>query len=50
MTAIDGKAITSADALVNAVDAHKPGDTVTLKVKRGGSTNDIKVKLGTRPN
>ena len=50
VTAIDGKAITSADALVNAVDAHKPGDTVTLKVKRGGSTNDVKVKLGTRPN
>jgi putative serine protease PepD len=50
VTAIDGKAVTSADALVNAVDAHKPGDTVTLKVKRGGSTNDVKVKLGTRPN
>jgi len=50
VTAIDGKAVTSADALVNAVDAHKPGDTVTLKVKRGGSTNDVTVKLGTRPN
>jgi putative serine protease PepD len=50
VTAIDGKAVASADALVNAVDAHKPGDTVTLKVKRGGSTDDVKVKLGTRPN
>ena len=28
----------------------KPGDTVTLKVRRGGSTSEIKVKLGTRPN
>jgi putative serine protease PepD len=50
VTAIDGRAIGSADALVNAVDAHKPGDQVTLKVRRGGNTSDIKVKLGTRPN
>jgi putative serine protease PepD len=50
VTAIDGHAIGSADALVSAVDSHKPGDQVTLKVRRGGSTTDIKVKLGTRPN
>ena len=50
VTAIDGKTITGADALVTAVDGKKPGDTVTLKVRRGGSTSDIKVKLGTRPN
>jgi len=50
VTAIDGKAITGADALVTAVDGKKPGDTVTLKVRRGGSTSDIQVKLGTRPN
>jgi putative serine protease PepD len=50
VTAIDGRAIGSADALVSAVDGHKPGDQVTLKVRRGGDTSDIKVKLGTRPN
>jgi putative serine protease PepD len=50
VTAIDGKTITGADALVTAVDGKKPGDTVTLKVRRGGSTSDIKVTLGTRPN
>ena len=50
VTAIDGKAVTGADALVSAVDAHKPGDQVTLAVRRGGSTTDIKAKLGTRPN
>jgi putative serine protease PepD len=50
VTAIDGKAINGADALVTAVDGKKPGDSVTLKVRRGGSTNDITVKLGTRPN
>jgi putative serine protease PepD len=50
VTAIDGRAVASADALVTAVDSHKPGDQVTLKVTRGGNTTDIKVKLGTRPN
>jgi putative serine protease PepD len=50
VTAIDGKAIGSSDALVAAVDSHKPGDQVTLTVKRGGDTSQIKVKLGTRPN
>src|SRR4051812_24531468 len=50
VTAIDGKAIGGADALVNAVDAHKPGDQVTLTVRRGGDTSQIKVRLGTRPN
>jgi putative serine protease PepD len=50
VTAIDGKAVTSSDALVAAVNAHKPGDEVMLKVRRGGQTTDIKVKLATRPN
>ena len=50
VTAIDGKPINGADALVTAVDGKKPGDTVTLKVRRGGSTSDIKVKLGARPS
>jgi putative serine protease PepD len=50
VTAIDGKAIAGSEALVNAVDSHKPGDQVTLTVRRGGDTSSIKVKLGTRPN
>jgi putative serine protease PepD len=50
VTAIDGRNIGGADALVNAIDAHKPGDQVTLTVRRGGDTSQIKVKLGTRPN
>ena len=50
VTAIDGKAVTSSDALVAAVNAHKPGDEVTLEVRRGGQTTDIRVTLGTRPN
>jgi len=50
VTAIDGKTVASSDALVSAVDSHKPNDQVTLTVKRGGDTTQIKVKLGTRPN
>ena len=50
ITAIDGKSVGSSDALVAAVDAHKPGDQVTLTVRRSGNQTQIKVKLGTRPN
>jgi putative serine protease PepD len=50
VTAIDGKTVASSDALVSAVDSHKPGDQITLTVKRGGNASQITVKLGTRPN
>jgi putative serine protease PepD len=50
VTAIDGKPVGSADALVGAVDGHKPGDEVTLKVRRDGRIRDVQVKLGTRPS
>ncbi len=50
VTAIDGRDVGSADALVSAVDAHKPGDRITLHVRRGGQTRDITVTLGTRPS
>jgi putative serine protease PepD len=50
VTAIDGKPVGTADALVSAVDAHKPGDEVTLKVRRDGRLRDVDVTLGTRPS
>jgi putative serine protease PepD len=50
VTAIDGKPVGSSDALVAAVDAHKPGDEVDLKVRRDGRLRDVDVKLGTRPS
>ena len=31
------------------VDNYSPGQTVTMTVKRAGQTQNIKVKLGTRP-
>ena len=49
VTAIDGKAITSTQQFIETVDTFSPGQTVTLTVKHGGSTNSVKVTLGTRP-
>ena len=49
ITAIDGKAITNADALTASVNTYKPGDKVTVTVSRGGSTKSITVTLGSRP-
>ena len=49
VTAVDGQAIASADDLTAAISAHAPGDKVTLKVWRDGSTRDVQVTLGTRP-
>jgi S1-C subfamily serine protease len=49
VTAVDGHKISSAGELQSAIDAKKPGDTVTLTITRNGSTHTIRVKLGTRP-
>jgi putative serine protease PepD len=49
ITAIDGKAISSGDDAVNAIDAHSPGDKITVTVLRGGAHKSIDVTLGTRP-
>jgi S1-C subfamily serine protease len=46
---VDGHKISSAGELQSVIDAKKPGDTVTLTIKRNGSTHTIRVKLGTRP-
>jgi S1-C subfamily serine protease len=37
------------DALVNALSQHKPGDKVTLKVKRGDEEKNLTVTLSARP-
>jgi len=49
ITAIDGAAVADANALTAAVGEHQPGDTIKVTVKRGGSTVQLSVKLGTRP-
>ncbi len=45
VTAVDGEAISSADALIIAAREHEIGDTVTLTVVRDGETLDIDVTL-----
>ena len=49
ITAVNGHHVASADDLVKAVAAYKPGDTVTLTINRQGTPSTVKVKLGTRP-
>ena len=49
VTKVDGTGIGSSADLQSAIDAHAPGDKVTLTVKRGGSTKTVTVTLGTRP-
>jgi putative serine protease PepD len=50
VTAVDGTNIASGDDLTRAIDSHKPGDTITLKYRRGGSEHTVDVKLATRPS
>jgi len=49
ITAIDGKPVTSTDAFIATIDTYSPGNVVTLTVKRGGKTLQIKATLGVRP-
>jgi S1-C subfamily serine protease len=43
--ALDGKPVGSSEELAVAVDAHKPGTTVSLEVVRDGSSRTIKATL-----
>ena len=47
--AVDGTTVETGDQLREAIDAHKPGDKVELKVRRGGSERTYTVELGARP-
>jgi putative serine protease PepD len=50
VTAVDGTSIAAGDDLTRAIDSHKPGDTITLKYRRGGSEHTVDLKLATRPS
>jgi putative serine protease PepD len=50
ITAIDGTKVTSTAQLQAAIDAKRPGDTVSLAYKRNGKTHTAKVTLATRPS
>lgn len=46
--AVDGKTIANCSALLDAITAHAPGDTVEVKVQRLGSSVAVKAQLTTR--
>jgi putative serine protease PepD len=50
VTAVEGTTIASADELTRTIDSHKPGDTITVTYRRGGSEHSVQLKLATRPS
>lgn len=49
ITHVDGEAIDESTSLSSLLGRHVPGDTVKLKVKRDGKTQEVTVRLGTAP-
>ena len=47
---VDGKAISSGDDLTRVIDAHKPGDKISVTYKRSGSEHTVSLTLATRPS
>jgi putative serine protease PepD len=50
ITAVDGTAVSGADALTANLSSRAPGDKVTLTIVRDGSTKTVDVTLGSRPS
>jgi S1-C subfamily serine protease len=50
ITEVDGKALQGDSGLAEAINPHKPGDTVTLTVLRGSQSMQVKVTLGQMPS
>ncbi len=46
VTTIDGQLVDSAEALIVAIRAHKPGERVLLNIERDGKTVQVTVTLG----
>ena len=50
ITAVDSQPLQGDSALAEAINAHKPGDALSLTVLRGGQQISIEVTLGTQPS
>jgi S1-C subfamily serine protease len=50
ITEVDGTAVTDGAQLQSAIDAKRPGDTVTITFTRDGSSSTVQVSLETRPS
>src|SRR5919201_1812099 len=48
IVAVDGERIRSTDALRSAIDAKRPGETVTLTIRRNGKERTVKATLAAR--
>ena len=46
---VDGRAVSEPGDVIDAIEGHEPGDTVTVVVERDGRTDRVEVELGTRP-
>ena len=49
ITAVGGKRVTSADDVRAAINARRPGETISITYSRGGSSHTVEVKLTNRP-
>ena len=49
ITAVQGAAVHTESDLAKALLAHKPGDTVTVAIRRGDKRLNVRIKLGERP-
>jgi len=50
ITAIGGQKITTSESVQQAIDAHHPGDSVSITYWRKGDSHTVDVKLATRPS
>jgi S1-C subfamily serine protease len=50
ITAVDATAIADGADLQSAIDAKRPGDTVSITFTRAGENTTVQVSLGTRPS
>jgi len=48
ITSVNGTTVTTSEQLRGIIDAHSPGEEVTLTVSRGGESRTVTAKLGTR--
>jgi S1-C subfamily serine protease len=50
VTKVDGRPVTSADEIRSAVQAKKPGDTITLEIHRDKTVKTLTITLGRQPS
>jgi len=49
LVSIEGRQVKSMDDVIRVVNTKKPGDEVTLGLRRGDQQREVKVRLGDRP-